>query len=76
MVGLIVIVIGGLFLLRNLGLIPYLSWSVVWPIIIILIGLCMIEKRRWWNHGHHWHHWKEWNECECNGKKENQNHDE
>lgn len=34
----VLIIIGAIFLLKNLGLIV-ISWSVVWPLIIIGIGI-------------------------------------
>ena len=30
---------GALFLLQNLGIIAPITWSIVWPVIIIIIGL-------------------------------------
>ena len=41
--GLILIVLGGLFLASNLGLIQ-LRWDVVWPVILIFIGLLWILR--------------------------------
>lgn len=56
MVGLIVILVGVLFLLKNLGLIPYISWDIIWPLIVILVGVMLLEKRLWW--GHRWNRWQ------------------
>lgn len=39
------IVIGAVFLLENLNLIPEMNWSIVWPVLLILAGLCMLKKR-------------------------------
>jgi hypothetical protein len=39
------IILGTVFLLENLNLIPMLNWSIIWPIILILAGLCMLRKR-------------------------------
>ena len=50
--GILLILIGGLFLLRNLGIIPFwYGWHEMWPAIIIALGLAMIadavvKKRR------------------------------
>jgi len=45
-VGLILLVIGAVFLLRNLGYISATSWSIIWPAILIIIGLGVLLKRR------------------------------
>jgi hypothetical protein len=36
---LIILTIGVIFLLKNLGLIHIPSWSIIWPIILIILGL-------------------------------------
>jgi hypothetical protein len=41
----LLIVLGTIFLLENLGLIPMLDWSIVWPILLILAGGYMMKKR-------------------------------
>lgn len=41
----LLIVLGVIFLLENLNLLPWLNWSVVWPVILILAGLYMMKKR-------------------------------
>ena len=48
-IGLILIIIGAVFLLQNLGYISEGAWSIIWPAILIVIGLAVILKRR--NHG-------------------------
>ena len=48
--GLLIIFIGLIFLAQNAGWIKvsfFFSWSLVWPIIIILIGLSLISFRGW-----------------------------
>ena len=37
--GLIMLVIGVIFLLRNLGIIKQPAWSIMWPSILIVIGI-------------------------------------
>jgi hypothetical protein len=37
--GLILIIIGVLALLVNLKIIPSLNWDIVWPILLILLGI-------------------------------------
>ena len=39
---LILILIGTLFLLRNLGLLPVEIWPVLWPSLLILLGIYLI----------------------------------
>lgn len=41
----ILIIIGLIFLLENLNIIPGINWSVIWPVLLILAGLYMIKKR-------------------------------
>ena len=67
MIGLIVLLVGVLFLLHNLGLIPAITWGIVWPVIIILIGISMMEKRYWWSRGG-WRYWRD-----CKRQKEERN---
>lgn len=51
-IGLIVIIIGIVFLLQNLGYISEGAWSIIWPAILIVIGLGIILKRG--GHGFFW----------------------
>ena len=44
--GLILIIIGAVFLVQNLGYISEGAWSIIWPAILIVIGLGLILKRR------------------------------
>ena len=37
--------VGVIFLLENLGLISWLNWSLIWPVILILAGLYMMKKK-------------------------------
>ena len=37
--GFIVLIIGAVFLLRNLGIIQQPLWSIIWPSILIAIGI-------------------------------------
>ena len=60
--GLILIIIGIVFLLQNLGYISGAAWSIIWPAILIVIGIAILLKRR--NHGFFWEERFGW------GKKE------
>ncbi len=44
--GIILIVIGGVFLLKNMGLLEGIEWGILWPIILIVLGVNMILKKR------------------------------
>jgi cyanate permease len=43
-IGVIVIIIGCVFLLQNLGIISQDSWSIIWPMFLIALGLSMVFK--------------------------------
>jgi hypothetical protein len=43
--GGILIVIGLYFLLANLGLLNWLDWKVVWPVILIGLGVYLVARR-------------------------------
>ncbi|MGI6148788.1 MAG: hypothetical protein GX195_07385 [Firmicutes bacterium] len=38
------IVLGGFLLLRNLGVIPFIRWGVVWPLALIGLGIWALAK--------------------------------
>jgi len=52
--GLLTILVGVVFLLKNLGYITAVDWGIVWPIIFIYIGITMITRDRCW-HCKVWH---------------------
>lgn len=43
--GALLVVAGAYFLLTNLGLLSWLSWHLVWPVVLIGIGLYLIIRR-------------------------------
>ena len=43
--GLILVLVGLYFLLSNLGLIRWLSFDIVWPVVLIAIGLYLVIRR-------------------------------
>lgn len=45
LLGILVLVIGAVFLLQNLGLVAQNAWSIIWPILLIAIGLYMMIQR-------------------------------
>lgn len=60
--GIIILVIGVIFLLQNLGLFTASIWAIFWPVLLIVIGLAVIFRRKhcWWCGGHHMHHGHDW----------------
>lgn len=48
--GSILIVIGLVALLKNLGFITAGTWEVIWPVLVIALGLSFITKRRGGSH--------------------------
>src|SRR5579864_2243800 len=42
--GLVLVVLGGLLLAGNLGLAPWLSWSMFWPSLLIVIGAGLLLR--------------------------------
>jgi hypothetical protein len=44
--GLIIILVGILFLFKNTGLISTISWDLIWPVIVILIGISIVVRKR------------------------------
>lgn len=45
-IGAALFIIGLSFLLKNLGILTEVTWSFVWPILIMIVGLSMIFNRR------------------------------
>ena len=45
-IGLILLIIGIVFLLQNLGYISEGAWSIIWPAVLMVIGLGTILKRK------------------------------
>lgn len=42
--GFLIVLIGAIFLLENLGFITIDTWEVIWPVALILIGVSIILK--------------------------------
>lgn len=59
-IAFIVLAIGIIFLLKNLGLIAGDVWDIVWPCLIIALALSLLLKKR------HIHHFCDWGKI---GKK-------
>jgi hypothetical protein len=69
MMGIFIIIIGILALLSNLGIIGAHIWSILWPILLILVGLKMVLKKKGMLHGHEWY---DKMHCKCHESKEPQ----
>lgn len=46
MLGAGLVVMGIIFLLKNLGIMPEIAWDIIWPVILIVVGLTMIFKKK------------------------------
>jgi hypothetical protein len=44
-VGAFLILVGAYFLLSNLGFLDWLSWDLVWPVVLIAVGLYLVVRR-------------------------------
>jgi len=44
--GIILILLGAYFLLTNLGIFSNVHWEIVWPVILIALGLLLLLRRR------------------------------
>jgi len=53
LIALILIAIGLIFLLRNLGIITAETWDLIWPLVLIFIGFYLFWK------SYEWKRWKE-----------------
>lgn len=48
--GVALILIGGYYLLYNMGLLTWLSGDVLWPVLLIVLGVFLLVRRGrgWW----------------------------
>lgn len=42
--GLLLVVLGGVLLIGNMGWAPWLSWNLFWPGVLILVGLGLLLR--------------------------------
>ncbi len=42
----LLLLVGGLFLLSNFGIFDWLSWGRLWPLLLILLGVALLVRRR------------------------------
>lgn len=43
----VLILVGGYFLLHNLGLLDWVRGDVFWPLLLIAVGVWLIARRAW-----------------------------
>ncbi len=55
--GLILIIIGLVFLLQNLGFIGNDAWPIIWPCLVVALGISILLKRR--RHKEKWEKFEE-----------------
>jgi len=46
MLGAGLVAVGIIFLLKNLGIMPTIAWDIIWPIILMVVGLTLIFKKK------------------------------
>ena len=44
--GMLLLLVGALFLLSNFGIFDWLSWGRLWPLLLILLGVALLLRRR------------------------------
>lgn len=45
LVGLVLIAIGALWLLGNLGFFRFVRWELVWPLVLVALGVALLVQR-------------------------------
>ncbi len=60
--GIIVLLLGVVFLLQNLGVLTASVWAIFWPALLILFGLSVMFRRKhcWWCGSFHKHNHEDW----------------
>lgn len=55
--GIALVIIGGVFLLQNIGIISSNAGSIIWPLLLIALGLAALTKKHkgnCWSCGRDW----------------------
>lgn len=47
--GFVLILIGFVLLLKNLGYLAYIGWGMIWPVIFIAFGLSLMTRRPYYH---------------------------
>jgi len=76
-IGIIIIIIGVAFLLKNLGVISIAVWNIIWPCILIVIGVRLLFRHQpWWSNWSGYKEWKKWRKCSSkSGRTSDENED-
>lgn len=59
----VLIIIGAAFLFKNLGYLPGNAWGVIWPSLLLILGLWSFFRQRdgrsfrWWERTGWWRRW-------------------
>jgi len=51
MIGIIILVAGLVLLLKNVGMISTEAWDIIWPVLIIIVGLKKMRRKGCCGHG-------------------------
>lgn len=43
--GVTLVVVGVIFMLDNFGFLSHQAWDIIWPLLIVIIGVYLIFKR-------------------------------
>ncbi|HOY56247.1 MAG TPA: DUF5668 domain-containing protein [bacterium] len=43
--GLLLVALGVIFLLQNLHILSAATWGLIWPVLVIILGLSMVLKK-------------------------------
>lgn len=45
-IAIVLVVLGVVFLLKELSFFSWINWGIVWPIVVILLGVYMLRRHR------------------------------
>ncbi len=45
LIGVVLLLLGTIFLLENLGIFSWFRWSVFWPLVLIILGIALMSGR-------------------------------
>ncbi len=64
-IALVLVIVGVVMLLKNLGVITAEAWDIVWPVALIALGLSMVWRRKTACHMP----WCKCNDCETKSRQ-------
>lgn len=62
--GLFVLLVGMIFLLKNLGYLATIDWGIIWPVLLIALGLSIMANRSYYHERRIWRRWRDKHEEE------------